>query len=89
MVFLLDLVFCYIFDWIGSLIKIEDIFFFYRIIWWFEFWCVFFFNLKIYIFVNLILLGFFDKNVEGGSCNNRDFVVSDKVFKFWLDFNCC
>lgn len=43
---------------------------------------VFFINLKIYIFVNLILLGFFDKNVEGGSCNNRDFVVSDKVFKF-------
>lgn len=82
MVFLLDLVFCYIFDWIGSLIKIEDIFFFNRIIWWFEFWCVFFFNLKIFIFVNLILLGVFDKNVEGGSCNNRDFVVSDKVFKF-------
>lgn len=30
------------FDWTGSLTKIEDIFFFYRIIWWSEFWCVFF-----------------------------------------------
>lgn len=43
---------------------------------------VFFFNLKTYTPANPIPLGSSDKNVEGGSRNNRDSVASDKVSKF-------
>lgn len=43
---------------------------------------VFFFNLKTYTPANPIPLGASDKNVEGGSRNNRDSVASDKVSKF-------
>lgn len=69
------------FDWTGSLTKIDDIFFSIELSDGLNFG-VFFINLKTYTPANPIPLGSSDKNVEGGSRNNRDSVASDKVSKF-------
>lgn len=70
------------FDWTGSLTKIEDIFFSIELSDGLNFGVFFFFNLKTSTPANPIPLGSSDKNVEGGSRNNRDSVASDKVSKF-------
>lgn len=77
----LDLASCYILTELEVWQKLEDIFFSIKLSDGLNFG-VFFLNLKTSTPANPIPLGFSDKNVEGGSRNNRDSVASDKVSKF-------